>query len=112
MPGDVLGGSWVSEGKGNVKEEEREKNEEEQTDVGQGGEVDVGRLRNVVGAEIRGIGGIMGGSFHGQYQSVQAHQFTFNHNHLQFTIIIIILTMRIKSFLDLAILESPFAFRD
>ena len=77
--------------KGNVKEEEREKNEEEQTDVGQGGEVDVGRLRNVVGAEIRGIGGIMGGSFHGQYQSVQAHQFTFSHNHLQFTIIIIIL---------------------
>ena len=43
------------------KEEEREKNEEEQTDVGRGGEVDVGRLRNVVGAEIRGIGGIMGG---------------------------------------------------
>ena len=98
--------------KGNVKEEEREKNEEEQTDVGQGGEVDVGRLRNVVGAEIRGIGGIMGGSFHGQYQSVQAHQFTFNQNHLQFTIIIIILTMRIKSFLDLTILKSPFAFRD
>ena len=53
--------------KGNVKEEEREKNEEEQTDVERGGEVDVGRLRNVVGAEIRGIGGIMGGSFHGQY---------------------------------------------
>ena len=80
--------------KGDVKEEEREKNEEEQTDVGQGGEVDVGRLRNVVGAEIRGIGGIMGGSFHGQYQSVQAHQFTFNHNHLQFTIIIIIFNLQ------------------
>ena len=95
--------------KGDVKEEE---DEVEQTDVGRGGEVDVGRLRNVVGAEIRGIGGIMGGSFHGQYQSVQAHQFTFNQNHLQFTIIMIILTMRIKSFLDLTILKSPFAFRD
>ena len=34
----------------------------------------LGRLRNVVGAEIRGIHSIMGGSYSGQYQSVQTPQ--------------------------------------
>ena len=42
-------------------------------------ENDGGRLRNVVGAEIRGIHSIMGGSYPGQYQSVQTPQFTLNH---------------------------------
>ena len=56
--------------KGDVKEEE---DEVEQTDVGRGGEVDVGRLRNVVGAEIRGIHGIMGGSCLGQYHNPRLH---------------------------------------
>ena len=41
----------------------------------------LGRLRNVVGAEIRGIHSIMGGSYSGQYQSVQTPQFTLNYNH-------------------------------
>ena len=41
----------------------------------------LGRLRNVVGAEIRGIHSIMGGSYSGQYQSVQTPHFTLNYNH-------------------------------
>ena len=44
---------------------------------GGGGKVE----RNVVGAEIRGIHSIMGGSYSGQYQSVQTPHFTLNYNH-------------------------------
>ena len=76
MPGDVLGGSWMREkgrqgGRCRGGGGEKECKDEEENDGG--------RLRNVVGAEIRGIHSIMGGSYPGQYQSVQTPQFTLYH---------------------------------